>query len=172
MAIGIAVAALGAWWPLGAAGDDSVPPARAGAIAELRYDTTPGKPMELAREGEPAERIVARRDGGRFVLEVARNVGKQYETGRAALTEAEWRALEKVVADHALAKWRARPTGNQAFDYSSSGFSIRAAGGKTINEQHWSQPAADEQQPGALAAALGALAKAKVAAPRLFYFGY
>ncbi len=84
--------------PVSAGADNSAAaPPTGNFIGEIRYETTPGKPMELAKQGEPAERVTARREGARYVLAVARNVGKTFEEGRGTVTEAEWRALETLI---------------------------------------------------------------------------
>ncbi len=158
--------------PRAAVSDSSVSSARAAAaLGELRYEVTPGKPMQLARAGEPAERVTAQRTGARFTLIVARNVGTDFEEARAALTADEWRALEALVASRALATWKPHASGDQAFDYGTTAFALRGPDGKLLNEQRWSRPLDNESAPAALAAALGRLAKAKVPSPRLFYFG-
>jgi hypothetical protein len=76
-----------------------------------------------------------------------------------------------VVAAHRLVEWKAHPANEHAFadDYSSSSFSLKGPDGAVANAQHWSQPIAGAEHPAALAAALAALAKAKVPKPMLFY---
>ncbi len=153
-----------------AGADESTPSARAGAVDTIEYEVTPGKPMELAHRDEPAEHVVARR--GRLI--VVRNVGQEYERAAVAIDDDEWRALVDVVARQKLATWKPRPSGGQAFDYATTRLFLGAsakAGTTTVNEQTWSQPLANEAQPAALAAALLALARKKVAKPQLHYFG-
>jgi hypothetical protein len=147
--------------PLCALADQSVP------RTFVRFDVTPGKPMELARAGEPAERITVERDGARVVMTVARNVGKKWESGRASLSDGEWRSIETQA--RALVAWKARPTGEHADDFATTAFALQLADGK--NEQRWSQPIADGSAPAALATTLGRLARAKIATPYLHYFG-
>lgn len=164
--VGLAVAcvSLAAW------SDNSAPGARAGTVGELRFWTSPGKPMQLGRRGEPAERITARKDGGRATLTVMRNVGDEYEEASAPLSDGEWRALEAAVAAHGLAAWKPRPSrdGN-VFDYSTSGFTLRAPGGALVNEQSWSRPVDNAGDAWAVSALLAKLARAKVGKPLLFY---
>ncbi len=168
-------AALGACVAIGALlaqarGDESTPAPRAGALDTLDMGVTPGKPMELARDGEPAERIIARREAGRAWIIVARNVGKQYEREAAPLDDAEWRALLDTVARLGLATWRPRPSGQDAVDYATTRLEL-GAGGKPVNEQRWSRPLENEAPPLALAHALALLARKKLERPQLHYFG-
>jgi hypothetical protein len=145
------------------------PPARA-TVERVRFETTPGKPMQLAVPDEPAERIEVWREGGKNMIQVTRNVGKERVEGRAQLDDADWKQIEAVIAAHKLSTWQARPSKpHPIYDYSSSGFAI-LSGTRVVNEQHWAQPVEQIGDPVALAQLLGALAKRKVARPALFYF--
>jgi hypothetical protein len=153
-----------------ASADESVPSARSGAIDTISFSVTPGKPMELVHRDEPAESVVARR--GRLI--VVRNVGKEYERAAVSIDDDEWRALLDVVAQQKLAAWKPQPTGDQAFDYATTRLFLGAdakTSTKTVNEQTWSQPLANEAQPAALAAALHALVRKRIKKPELHYFG-
>ncbi len=158
-------------WPSDGRSDTSTATPRAGAISEIRFWTTPGKPMPPTSRPDPAERVVARREGGRFTLIVSRNVGEPYVEARAELGEAEWRRLLDLVAAHSLVSWKPQPSGGSGNDFSTSGFALQGADGKSINEQEWSRPIRNAADPATLGYALGRLAKAKVAKPVLFYFG-
>jgi hypothetical protein len=140
-------------------------------VGEIRYETTPGKPMQLAEQGLPAERIIARREGNKYTLQVMRNVGTKLEEATATITEAEWHTLEDAINKGGLLEWRAKETGVRADDYSTSGFSIFTRESKLANAQMWHQPVVNQHQPVALATALGALARIKIKKPQLFYFG-
>jgi hypothetical protein len=148
--------------PLCALADESVP--RGAQV--IAFETTPGKPMELAIRGEPAEKIVVRRQGTSVTLTIARNVGEEYESTSTGLVEADWRPLEALARK--LLTWKPKATGEPGYDPSTSAFLVQLASGR--NEQRWSQPVAALEAPLALAKALGKLAREKIAKPRLFYF--
>lgn len=155
----------------GSAAADSSPPVAASgdSLAEVSFETTPGKPMQLPRPGEPAEKIVARRDARGATISVTRNVAAKYESHSARLSPEEWAAIERVVKEHKLLAWQASPTGDQRyFDYPSSGFQIARKGQPGI-VQHWSQPVAEIEQPQALARELARLARARVPEVVLYY---
>jgi hypothetical protein len=140
-------------------------------VGEIRYETTPGKPMQLAQPGLPAERIVARREGAKYTLQVMRNVGTKLEEATAAISEAEWHTLEDAINKGGLLEWQAKETGVRADDYSTTAFSIFTREVKLANAQMWHQPVVNPHLPATLATALGALARAKIKKPQLFYFG-
>ena len=130
--------------------------------------TTPGKPMELADPAQPAEQIIALRHGSPELF-VIRNVPPA-QSRSAPLTDDEWRAIERVVAAHGLATWRAAPTGDgRFFDYSTSGFALARSEKATLNAQRWSQPVAAAEHPQALFQLLARLARDKVKSPELRY---
>jgi hypothetical protein len=139
-------------------------------VTEIGVGVTPGKPMELARPGEAAETVVARKVGTRFVLEVSRNVAPDHQDGKADLTAAEWRALTAIVAQKRLRTWRPQQVpGGPPPDYATTTFWIK---GKTQTTQTIGQPVGNAGGPAALGAKLGELAKAKVPSPDLHYFGF
>lgn len=138
-------------------------------LTEVSIFTTPGKPMALDRPNTHAETITARKSGQ---LVVARNVktpDQGYREYVFPLSKQEWEEIAEIVRANKLTEWAAQLTGEQAYDFSSFGFSFTRAGGAR-EVRSWHQPISNGAQPRALFDHLGTLARKKLGRPHFLFY--
>ena len=142
-----------------------------GEIREIGAHRTPGKPMTFFEPNRPAEEVVAKKEGDKFILSVRVNVPRdgvgKYSEETAALARAEWDALLEIVAKEKLTEWKPDPAEGQVADWGSAGIHIKS------DKEHaptWTKPLKNEDGPTALSKKLAALARDKVKGLKLFYF--
>jgi hypothetical protein len=142
-------------------------------ITEVRVEITPGKPMQLFRPGEPAEEIIAQRQGDLYALHIRCNVPRErvtrYTEVTKPLTAQQWASLLAVITEHHLELWKPAETPGVVLDSGSQGYSIQ---GSRQVQQRWSKPLDNAEAPGALFRFLASLAEPEARERGLlFYLG-
>jgi hypothetical protein len=146
--------------------------AAGGEVSEVGVHRTPGKPMQFFEPNRPAEEIVVRKEGDKFVLLVRVNVPrdgvKGYREDRAELTAKEWESIVEVVSKERLLDWKPRPEEGKVFDWGAAGILVKA---DRENAPTWTSPLKNADGPAALTKRLAALAAEKVKTLKLYYLG-
>ena len=116
-------------------------------IREIRVFESPGVLPRLFHESEPAEAIMARRDGdGCFLIaqdNIPRDSHDTYLEDSVALSQAEWDTLIAIAARERLLEFAPKPLDVQVVDFGYLGFSVT---GVRRNRQGWSRPLCKEDQ--------------------------
>jgi hypothetical protein len=141
-----------------------------GDVREIGVERTPGKPLPFFEPDRPAEEVLAKKDGEKYVLSVRINVARpgveKFSEETAELTRKEWDSLIDIVSKEKLLDWKPDPKEGVVFDWGTAGFRIKA------DKDHaptWTRPLKNGDGPEALSKRLASLARQKIGGLKLIY---
>ncbi|MFA5270911.1 MAG: hypothetical protein WC412_01050 [Candidatus Omnitrophota bacterium] len=135
------------------------------SIVEVSVQSTPGKPMDLAEAGKPAEQIIIRKEHDQFSLIVSRNVDCYVEK-RINISLSEWQTAMNIIDKYNLLSWSPELEEGPVYDFGKEGLLII---GESKKELQWEKPLLNPEPFLELRKYLFSLAKDKIKDIQLFY---
>ncbi|HVE42591.1 MAG TPA: hypothetical protein VNM14_22115 [Planctomycetota bacterium] len=141
-----------------------------GDITEIAAQRTPGKPLPFFEPDRPAEEVLAKKDGDKYLLSVRINVRRpsveKFSEETAELTRKEWDSLVDIVSREKLLDWKPDPKDGLVFDWGTAGFRVKA---DKDNAPTWTTPLKNGDGPELLSKRLASLARQKISGLKLIY---
>jgi hypothetical protein len=141
-----------------------------GDVTEIGAQRTPGKPLPFCEPDRPAEEVLAKRDGEKYLLSVRINVKRpnvdKFSEESADLTRKEWDSLLDIISKEKLLDWTPDAKEGVVFDWGTAGFRIKSD--KEIAPT-WTKPLKNGDGPEALSKRLASLARQKISGLKLIY---